>query len=57
MSDDELWLIKEFTEDMERRFEVRNFTSKSSTDAYEQAALHLTWHKSGLLDVCFLCLI
>lgn len=40
MSNDELWLVKEFTEDMERRFEVRNFTPNSSTVVYEQAALH-----------------
>jgi hypothetical protein len=41
MSNDELWLIKEFTEDMQRRFEVRNFTPNSSQDVYEQAALYL----------------
>jgi hypothetical protein len=54
MSDDELWLIKDFTEVMERRFEVRNFTPNISTDVYEQAALHLAWHKSGLIDAWFL---
>jgi hypothetical protein len=59
MSNDELWLVKEFTETMERRFEVRNFTPNSSPDVYEQAALHLAWHISGLMSaflIFFLCL-
>jgi hypothetical protein len=53
MSNDELWLKKAFTEDMERRFVVRNFMRNTSMDVYEHAALHLAWHKSGLIDVCF----
>jgi hypothetical protein len=32
MSNDELWLTTQFTEDMDRRFQVRNFTSNSRAD-------------------------
>jgi hypothetical protein len=55
MSNDELWLIAQFTEDMERRFQVRNFTSNSSTNVLEQhATVCSALHKTGSTDSCFL---